>query len=207
VASKAVGSLNQAEYNDKNLYLFWTANDSSRRMWWSRYLGGQYAWFRGANINWGDSTPEALTVCLFKNVLYLFWKSNDEANHLYFTTYYLHSEWVPPNHPTPGHSVLHGVWENGRMINQTDTSPFAPAACVFDDQLYLFWKANDPSNAIYYAASPDGVSWPNGVKINHVDSSPMAPAAYVFGQRIFLFWKANDPSNRIYYSVSDDGVT
>jgi hypothetical protein len=45
-------------------------------------------------------------------------------------------------------------WPNGKPINEVDATSAAPAACGFQDRLYLFWVANDPSNRIYYSASP-----------------------------------------------------
>jgi hypothetical protein len=94
---------------------------------------------------------------------------------------------------------------NGKTINNVDATPTSPAACVFQNQLFLFWKANDASNRIYFSVSPDGKNWSNGATINSTDSTPNALAACVFQNQLFLFWKANDASNRIYFSASSDG--
>jgi Subtilase family len=99
------------------------------------------------------------------------------------------------------------LWPNGQKINETDSTPESPAVCVFhNQQLYVFWKANDPSNSIYFSASSNGVTWPNGQKINETDSTPESPAVCVFNGRIYVFWKANDPSNSIYFSASSNGI-
>jgi hypothetical protein len=34
-----------------------------------------------------------------------------------------------------------------------DSTPAAPAACFFLGSVFVFWKANDPSNRIYYSAA------------------------------------------------------
>ena len=94
------------------------------------------------------------------------------------------------------------TWPAGQTINSVDSTPLAPDACVFDNKLYLFWKANDPSNKIYYSASGNGAApWPNGHVINNADSTPQALGSCVFNSKLYLFWKANDPSNKIYYSA------
>jgi hypothetical protein len=86
-------------------------------------------------------------------------------------------------------------------INNVDSTPAALAACVFNNKLYLFWRANDSSNRIYFSGSSDGQTWPAGKQINLFDSTPTSVAAAPFQNNAYLFWKANDPSNRIYYTV------
>jgi|HubBroStandDraft_1064217.scaffolds.fasta_scaffold17931_1 hypothetical protein len=93
----------------------------------------------------------------------------------------------------------------GHKINDSDSTPCALAPCAFNNHLYLFWKANDSSNSIYFSASPDAQLWPAGKKINNHDSTPQALAACVFNNSLYLFWKANDSSNSIYYSASGNG--
>jgi kumamolisin len=149
-------------------------------------------WPDGQVINITDGTLAPLAACVFQNQLYLFWTTNDPSN-IYYTSV---SGWPPA-----------GTWPNGQQINNVDSTPAALAACVFQNRLYLFWKANDPSNAIYYSASANGQTWPRGQRINTVDSTPAALAACVFQNRLYLFWKANDPSNAIYYSASANGQT
>jgi hypothetical protein len=73
------------------------------------------------------------------------------------------------------------------------------------NQIYLFWRANDPSNAIYYALYGDltnATPWPPGKKMTPVDETPAAPGACIFhGSSLQVFWRANDPSDHIYHSV------
>jgi hypothetical protein len=101
-----------------------------------------------------------------------------------------------------------GFWPPGQPINNTDSSRLAVAACSFQSQLYLFWKANDPSNMIYFTGGVDnGLPWPPGQVINNRDSTPQPLAACEFQNQLYLFWKANDLTNKIYYSASADGQT
>jgi hypothetical protein len=99
---------------------------------------------------------------------------------------------------------------NGKKINGCDSTSAAPAVCFFKEGLYLFWKAKDSSNGIYYTFSWDGKDWSDGQKITKYDSTSAAPAACVFnnddGEFIYLFWKGNDSSNRIYYAQSDGRI-
>ena len=97
-------------------------------------------------------------------------------------------------------------WPAGQLINGVDSTPKPPAACVFNNQLFLFWVENGPANRIWYSASPDGASWPAGKTINGTDSTPQALTACVFSDQIFLFWVENGPANRIWYTASPDGV-
>jgi kumamolisin len=106
-----------------------------------------------------------------------------------------------------GESLLTAFIPPGRKINSVDCTPDALAACVFQSKLFLFWKANDPSNSIYFSVSADGNAWPAGQRINAIDITPESLTASVFQNQLFLFWKANDPSNSIYFGASADGST
>ena len=106
---------------------------------------------------------------------------------------------------TPWH--LSFYWPAGLTINGNDSTPASPAAITFNDKLHLAWKANDPSNAIFCSASPDGLNWPAGQRINQVDHTPASPALASFGGKLYVFWKADDPSNAIFWSASSDGVS
>jgi hypothetical protein len=83
-----------------------------------------------------DSTPSALTACVFQGQLFVFWKANDPSNSIYFS-----SSWDGQ------------TWSKGIKINNVDSTPTSPAACVFQNRISLFWKANDPSNRIWTSAS------------------------------------------------------
>jgi len=199
--------LNYDDLNALDLYLFFTGND--RKLDWAHPASySQCLWGYGSPVNSGDSTPESLTACVFRNRAHLFWKSNDEGNHLYHSTYSWTETWVPPViNVHPGYYVYSGYWNFGQMINPGDSSAYPPVPVVFDDQLYLFWTANDSSHRIYYSALADGKTWPAGAKINNIDSTPCAPAVGLFGNKLYVFWKAASNKDRIYYSASGDGVS
>lgn len=118
----------------------------------------------------------------------------------------------PPNGPRQWLCNLAVVlaasaWPVGQPINAVDTTPFTPAAAVFGERLYLFWRSDDSSKYIYFAASVDGSTWPTGQPINETDTTLLAPATCAFNGQIYLFWQAADGSNQIVYSASKDGVT
>ncbi len=149
-------------------------------------------WPNGQTINSTDSTPQAPALRAFNNLLYVFWKANDKSNRIYYSA---------------SSTGAAGSWPAGQPIDGTDSTPDAPAACVFNGLLYLFWKANDSSNSIYFSTSSDGKTWAGGQRINSTDSTPEPVAVCVFNNQLVLFWKANDSSNRLYYSASSNGKT
>jgi hypothetical protein len=79
-----------------------------------------------------------------------------------------------------------------------------PAVAVFNNQLYVFWKSYDSSNAIFYSASSDGLTWSNGQRINNVDKTTAALSAATYANKLYLVWKSGT-SDIINYSPSSDG--
>jgi hypothetical protein len=181
---------------EQQLFLFWKADDSSNGIFVGRSFNGE-TWLPGQLLGTGDSTPGAPACCPFGNNIFLFWQANDPSNAIFFST---------------SSSGQPGTWSRGQKINGSDATPESPAACVFNNRLFVFWKANDPSNAIHFSSSPSGAagSWPlgetlNSGTINLVDHTPKGVAACVFAGLMYVFWKADDRSNAIYFSVSQSG--
>jgi hypothetical protein len=179
------------EFNNQ-LYLFWRANDSSQAIYFSVSDDG-LTWPTGRKINRIDSTPQAPAACVFGHnppQLYLFWCSATSERAIYVSA-------------SPDGQWNTGIaWPNGRKINEVDSTPLSPAACVFRDELYVFWRANDPSDSLYVSFTPESagrLSWPPGIKVNDRDCSQKAPRCCTFSdQEVFLFWKSNETSNRIF---------
>ena len=94
-------------------------------------------------------------------------------------------------------------WPGSAVINATDTTTQALASCIFQDQLYLFWKSSSSNQIFFSVTSPGAYDFPAGQLINGVDWTPQAPAACVFNNQIFLFWVADNSSNKIFFSASD----
>jgi hypothetical protein len=95
----------------------------------------------------------------------------------------------------------------GQEIGQS--SRHQPAV-VWDGSLFhMAFSANDDTNRILYATSPDGLSWTLGADTGQTSSA--APALTVsqpinprFNWHLLvLVFVANDPSNRILFSVLD----
>ncbi len=172
----------------QQLFLFWKANDSSSSIYFNQSSDGQN-WAPGKVIPTGDTTSAAPACCVFNERIFAFWQANDPSNRIIFSS--------SPTGQT-------NSWSPGQKINGTDHTPHAPAACVYCNQLYLFWKAGDPSNSIYFSAYNDTKNqqaWPPGKTINSLDHTPMPPSACVFAEQLLVFWKADDSSNLIYHSV------
>jgi hypothetical protein len=176
----------------QQLFLFWRADDLSNLIYVANSFDGN-TWLPGGRpLGTGDTSLGAPACCAFNNELFLFFQSNDPSNAIRFST-------------SP--SGQSGTWSPSQKINGFDATPETPAACVFNNQIFLFFKANDSSNAIYVRSSPNGTagSWQSGGKISTIDSTPKSLAACVLGNQIYLFWKADDPSDGIYFSASASG--
>jgi len=171
------------------LYVFWKADSSSNRIYYSATRDGM-AWPDGKAINGVDSTPQSVAAAVFANKLYVFWKADSSSNRIYYSA---SSDGV--------------TWPAGRTINEVDSTPQSVAVAVFAGKLYVFWRASDASDRIYYSASRDGVTWPSGKRISEVDRTQQSVAVAVFGGKLYVFWKGDGASSRIYYSASGDGVT
>jgi hypothetical protein len=76
---------------------------------------------------------------VFNNQLFAFWKANDTSNRIFVSG---SSTGAPNSSPA------------GKVINGSDSTSAAPAACVFNNQLFVFWKSDDPSNRIFVSAGP-----------------------------------------------------
>jgi hypothetical protein len=68
----------------------------------------------------------------------------------------------------------------------------------------MAYRANDASDCLYLASSPDGDTWSGSQRLDF--TSPKAPALAFFKGRLYLAWTANDASNRLYLA-STDGAT
>lgn len=98
-------------------------------------------------------------------------------------------------------------WQNGQQINTFDTSPYPASAVPFNNKLFVFWKANDYGNGIFYSPSADGNTWPNGKTINGADASPYPVSAVPFNNKLYAFFKSTFADNKMYYSMSTDGTS
>jgi len=148
------------------LFAFWKANDPSNRIFVAQSTDGR-TWSGGQPINGSDSTSDSVAVCAFNGYIYVFWKANDSSNRIYFSR---------------SSSGAANSWPPGQVINGSDSTSAAPGVCVSPGEIFLCWKANDPSNQIYFSSSSSGVanSWPPGQVINDSDSTSAAPAVCYF---------------------------
>jgi len=138
---------------------------------------------RGKLMIWQRRSGPSRRPCLTTNSTY-FWAANDSTNWIYFSG------------SSDGEN-----WPKVQARNAACASSVAPSACVFQNHLFLFWKANDANSTLYWTNVPaEGETWPDGQPVNQSGTSPEAPSACVFQNEIYLFWKANDDTNFIYGS-------
>ena len=200
--------------NRTQLYLFWT-DANSKAIFYSLCRDGQ-TWLPGSAINNSDSTSDSPAACVFQPAgsltpqLFLFWKENGPSSRIWFSAY---AGGVDdndlPSGPAGNYWPGGQPWPAGRLVGGfvSFSSLAAPAACVFQNQLYLFWP-DASSHRILFCASSDGQNWPSfGQPINGVDTTPGAVTACVFQNQLYLFWQANVGGNQIFFSSSWDGQT
>lgn len=175
------------------------------------FKGKMYIAFKSNNANnqiiigssskgiWGNfyslsqqSTSDAPALAVFNDTLFLAWKANDNSNKIYYamSTNGVNWTWPSQNNYLPGQSTS-----------------AAPALAGYNGKIYIAWKANDPSNRIFYGSSLNGTSWASSYSSVPDQATSAAPALAAFKDRLFLAWKANDDSNRIYYAYSTNGTT
>lgn len=196
-----------------NIFLFWVANNGSNKIYYAFTRDGQN-WGTNGTINSTDTTPQTPTACVFQNRLFLFWTANDSSHFLWFSSY---AGDINQGGFPSGPGGIGDPWPPGQRVNFPCQTTTSPAACVFNNQLFLFWSNNVsatsigltdvPQNSILFVTSADGQNFSNQQILTSVDSTPIALAACVFQRQLFVFWKANDPSNSIYFSSSWDGQT
>jgi|GEM_PF-6226096 len=97
-------------------------------------------------------------------------------------------------------------WQIGKKINDSNSTPKAISACVFNNKLHLFYPGNGSPYNIWTCASGDGVNWPGDNTINRTDTTPEAVSSCVFQNKLYLFWRANSSGGSICYSASGDGA-
>jgi hypothetical protein len=77
---------------------------------------------------------------------------------------------------------------------------------VFNNKLYVAFRANDSSNALYVTSSSDGATFPTATGYGSIQMGG-APALAVFNNQLVVGYRANDSSNILYTATSSDGVT
>jgi hypothetical protein len=82
----------------------------------------------------------------------------------------------------------------------------APAMAMFGGRLYLAFRANDSSNALYITSTSDGVHWQAPADdIGDIELAN-APAMTVFGGQLYIAFRANNSSDGLYLISSSDGA-
>ncbi len=94
-------------------------------------------------------------------------------------------------------------WQIGKKINDSNSTPKAISACVFNNKLHLLYTGNGAPNNIWHCASGDGVNWPGDTAINRIDTTSDAVSTCVFEGKLYAFWKADAAGDAIWYSAFD----
>jgi hypothetical protein len=77
----------------------------------------------------------------------------------------------------------------------------APAACLYQNYILLFYTANDSHQLVLWSASSSGVSWPANTIVNGAITSSTAVSAAVFNADAYVFCK--DGNGKLCFSPSN----
>ncbi len=118
---------------DNRILVFWKAADDSNKLHVISSNDGEY-WGASNSINDYDKTSDSPSACARNGKLFLFWRPPDSTGTMYFSS--------KDNTGTKD-------WNQGRLIDPSQASPFSPTACVHNGRVYLFYKSNT-DNSIFY---------------------------------------------------------
>jgi hypothetical protein len=80
------------------------------------------------------------------------------------------------------------------------------AVTVFNNRLYVAFRANDASNDLLITSSSDGVNFTAATTYPNIQMGS-APALAVFNSKLYVAFRSNDSRNILFISSSSDGVT
>jgi hypothetical protein len=117
------------------MYLFWRANDSSKRIYWSRSRDAR-SWEAAKAINDHDSSSGGLSAAEIDGIPTVYWRANDDSGALY------------QSGATDGLN-----WPRGTVINPNISAAGAPTMVGYYRRL-LCWRETGRLGAIMYAEAP-----------------------------------------------------
>jgi hypothetical protein len=170
-----------AEFNS-DLYLAWTANDATSRIYLASSADGRA--FAGVQAL-SCTSSSAPSLAEFKNKLYMVWRANDASNSIYLTSSPDANRWLP--------------------AQKLDfTTPKEPVLVALPAALYLAWTANDPSHQLYAASSDDGAHWSLAWPMEG-HFSEESPTLFVDGGRVHAVAPEGPLGGRLFMTDSADG--
>lgn len=139
-------------------------------------------------ISTEDILPKFSTV-VFNKKLYAAWQAKGDTNAICMSSSADGITWSPP----------YPVAYPGNVQSTTA----APSMTVFDNSIYMVYKANDSSNNIYITYSSDAINWSD---LNHLSQATnSAPAVAAYGAKLYMAYRKNDESNQIVITSSNNG--
>ncbi|MUG93774.1 alpha/beta hydrolase [Scytonema sp. UIC 10036] len=94
--------------------------------------------------------------------------------------------------------------ERSKLAIPLQSTPEQFALAVFNNQLYLAYKANEAANYIWVTSSSDGKNWSEAQRVPEQTTSA-APALAVFNNQLYLAFKATDAENSLCIATSSNG--
>lgn len=130
------------------LYLFWNDTGNPHRIVFSIFDAQSRSWSGPQQINGYDSSGDRLAACEFQGQLYVFWRTNNggsNANKIFYAR---------------SASGSTNSWPYGQNLNANEYTKAAPAANVYEGNLFVFFVTNNSYADLVWVASATGSAWP-----------------------------------------------
>ena len=144
----------------------------------------------------GIAMGSAPAMTVFKNQLYLAFQADDPSHNLFITSSTDGVTWPP----------AHDIANNGGTTSLIEIGS-APSIAVFNNKLYVAYRANDTSNNAFIASSSDGTNFTYETLPGQTMGGNSAPALAVSNNTLYYIYGGNDAGNEMVVSSSTDGTT
>jgi 1-phosphatidylinositol phosphodiesterase len=185
---------------DGKLYMIFKACDTGYLLWAS-YRYGSWNGNEVIRIAGETSVPltsESPSATVYRDRLYVFFKAHGDSGNIHWVTYDRRTKTWSGNQKivVPGHG-------------EPQTS-HTPAAVVYNDRLYVIFKARGDSKDIYWTRLVEGDrgdQWEGNQRITipgsgHYPGTSDGPAAAAFNNRLYVCFKSSN-SGRLCYMWFD----
>ena len=189
--------------SNNTLYYIYGANDTDNEMLVAATTDG-VNWQGPAaylNTRMGAAGPAAAA---FGNGVSVAFQSNDSRNVLFVTNKATEaSGYTGPN--DPGGSGPQDNFASPALEQQNIVMGTKPGLTSFNNSVYVAFQANDPSDQLFVASSPSGLTFPNATPYSNLVPGS-APALAVLNGKLFIAFQANDASNQLFVTSSSTGT-
>jgi hypothetical protein len=141
----------------------------------------------------GTASSSGPRTIIFNNNFYVFYRNqSDQA---------LYTSFAPL-------SLSGGTWSTPAQITGGAFTSDTPSPCIFNNQLFVFYKGVTGDSRIWQVTSRDGTTWTSPQTVLLFRGTSAAPCAVAPPQSgsMYMFYRGPD-NNSLYGSISQDGST